>query len=155
MKNTKNIDTTLKLGFPIFQGKKHTNERQFDYINKKISLMEKFKNESTDEELCYFILVLESQDYFDFYRYQKPNLNTDYRFFTSHESKLGGHTSREVTIKSNTDLNYEIQILFVKAFYNHIVTRLVDSTNQDKKMVENLFENWDEFNSHEFFEEAA
>jgi hypothetical protein len=155
MTKTKNKTTTLELGFPILKGTKHTNERQFDFINKNISLMEKFKNESTNEQLCYFIALLENNDYFDFYSYQKQNLNTDYCFFTSPDSKLGGHTSREVTIKSKTNLNHQIQIRFVQTFYNHIMTRLVDLKSHDKTMVAKLVENSNEFKSSQCFEEAA
>jgi hypothetical protein len=155
MTKTKIKKTTLELSFPILKGTKHTNERQFDFINQNISLMEKFKNESTNEELCYFIALLESKDYFNFYHYQKQNLNTDYRFFTSSDSKLGGNTSREVTIKSKTDLNYQIQIRFVQTFYNHIMSRLFDLKSHDKNMVAKLIENSNEFNSSQCFEEAA
>ena len=155
MTKTKIKKTTLELSFPILKGTKHTNERQFDFINQNISLMEKFKNESTNEELCYFIALLESKDYFNFYHYQKQNLNTDYCFFTSSDSKLGGNTSREVTIKSKTDLNYQIQIRFVQTFYNHIMSRLFDLKSHDKNMVAKLIENSNEFNSSQCFEEAA
>ena len=155
MNKTKIKKTTLELGFPILKGSKHTNERQFDFINKNISLMEKYQNESTNEQLCYFIALLEQKDYFDFYSYQKQNLNNDYCFFTSSESQLGGHTSREVKVKSKTDLNFLIQIRFVQTFYNHIVTRLVDFKTHDKAVVAKLFENCNEFNSSESLEEAA
>ena len=80
MTNSKNQNTTVELGFPIFEGENHPHEKQFNFINNKISLMEKFKTESTNKELCEFIVVLESNDYFDFYSYQKQNLNTNYCF---------------------------------------------------------------------------
>ena len=109
MTNSKNQNTTIELGFPIFEGQNHPHEKQFNFINNKISLMEKFKTESTNKELCEFIVVLESNDYFDFYSYQKQNLNTNYCFFTPEDSKHCGYTGREVSIKSKSDLNFKIQ----------------------------------------------
>ena len=155
MTNSKNKNTTVELGFPIFEGQNHPHEKQFNFINNKISLMEKFKTESTNKELCEFIVVLESNDYFDFYSYQKQNLNTNYCFFTPEDSKHCGYTGREVSIKSKSDLNFKIQHRFVKAFYNHIMNGLVDSKIHDKTMVKKLFQTLNEFNSSQCFEEAA
>ncbi len=155
MKNKIKYETTLELVFPLFEGGQHSIDEQCELITNKLLLMYVVETAYDNKKLIQFNEKCESENNFDFYSYQSQNMKTNYIFFKPENIKHFGYTSREVSIKSKNELNYNLKLNFVKNFYNLVMTSLVDCETNDKKMVTKLFETWNEFDLHQSFEEAA
>jgi hypothetical protein len=145
-----NIKTAVKFVFPIFGNNIEMVEKQLTIITCNLIQMKSLLNEPCKEMLIKYNQKLESINNFDFYNYQKQNMDTNYYFFTSSNAKLCGYNSRKLFVKSKNDSIHQQRINLAKNVYNIIVRDLVNYKVNDSEPIAKQFENWYEGNSIKF-----
>lgn len=153
----KNIDrkTIFKFVFPLFEYGENSIDEQLTRIASDLILMKQFLNEPSEEILINYNEKMGEAIKFDFYNYQKQNMNTDYSFFTSENYKHAGYNIRKIIFKSQNDTIYNLKIQLAKNLYNITAKSLVKCKENENEFVSEQFENWYELNSIRFTNEKS
>jgi len=148
----KNTDrkTTFRFVFPLFEYGEDSIENQLTRISSDLILTKQILNEEREEILINFIQNMHGKIKFDFYHYQKQNMNTEYCFFTSENYKHSGYNIRKISFKSQNDSIYNLKNQIAKNLYNVIVKSLVECKENENKLFSEQFENWYKLNSTRF-----
>ena len=149
-----NIKTAVKFVFPIFGNNIEMVENQLTIITCNLIQIKSLLNEPCEERLMEYNQKLESKNNFDFYNYQKQNMDTNYSFFTSSNAKHCGYNSRKLFIKSKNDSIHQQRINLAKNIYNIIVKDLVNYKENDNELIATKFKNWYEGNSINFLNDT-
>ena len=145
-----NIKTAVKFVFPIFGNNIEMVENKLSIITCNLIQMKSLLNEPCEDTLMEYNQKLESKNNFDFYNYQKQNMDTNYSFFTSSNAQRCGYNSRKLFIKSKNNSIHQQRINLAKNVYNIIVRNLVNYKVNENELIAKQFENWYEGNSINF-----